>query len=84
MCYPGWQASVDGVNTGILCADGILRGIPVSVGVHKIEMWYAPASFRLGLAVSGLAVLVIAATWWVGRRRRKAGDDSLAHAIILC
>ena len=73
ICYPGWHARVDGVVTDILCANGILRGIPVQAGTHQIEMWYAPASFRLGMALSALAALFIAGVWGLDRRRRKSG-----------
>jgi hypothetical protein len=66
--YPGWQASVDGAPATLVRADGLLRGVPVPQGQHTVHVWYAPGSVWLGLAVSGLALVVsvgglVAAFW---------------------
>jgi hypothetical protein len=55
--FPGWRAEVDGVFTDIVRANGLVRGVPVSPGRHRIVMRYAPRSFQIGMALS-LATLV--------------------------
>jgi uncharacterized membrane protein YgdD (TMEM256/DUF423 family) len=71
--YPGWQASVDGVPARLVRADGLLRGVPVPQGQHTVHMWYAPVSVWLGLAVSGLALVVSVGGLVVAARRRGGG-----------
>jgi len=70
--YPGWRASVDGRPVNLLRADGVLRGVPVPAGQHTVRVWYAPASLRLGLALSGLALILVVgvAAWRLGRVRK--------------
>lgn len=64
--YPGWKALVDGIETETYKADYALRGIRVPSGEHKIEFFYEPASFKLGLAISGLGVMFLSliAVFW--------------------
>ena len=57
--YPGWSASVDGVETSVLRANVAFKAVVVPAGEHLVELTYDPASFKLGLAVSGLAALVV-------------------------
>ena len=67
--YPGWQASLDGAPTRLVTANGILRGIWLPPGEHVIQLWYAPLTFRAGLAASALAVVLGAGVLIVTRRR---------------
>jgi hypothetical protein len=68
--YPGWHASVDDRPVRLIRADALLRGIPISKGHHAVHVWYAPRTARLGLGVSGLAlVLVIGVGGWTVLRR---------------
>ncbi|HEX7877806.1 MAG TPA: YfhO family protein, partial [Candidatus Eisenbacteria bacterium] len=62
--YPGWRATVDGIDTRILPADWALRGVEVPPGRHRVEFRYRPAWLIPGfiamvvgtvLAVIGLA-----------------------------
>lgn len=55
--YPGWQASVDGAPAEILRADLSLRAVPLRSGSHHIEMVYDPLSFKIGAAISMLALI---------------------------
>lgn len=70
--YPGWQATIDGQALSVLRVDYALRGIPVSVGQHQVKVFYRPATFLLGAAISciTLVALVVTAGW--GWRRQKA------------
>jgi hypothetical protein len=56
--FPGWHARVDGAERPMLRANGLARGIELSPGRHRVTMRYEPSSFRLGLVVSSLSLLV--------------------------
>lgn len=61
--WPGWRATLDGRDTPIYRADGVVRGIAVPQGDHEIRFRYFPATYRLGFAISLLAsALLIAVT----------------------
>jgi hypothetical protein len=67
--YPGWRASVDDAPTRLIRADAVLRGISVPEGHHTVHVWYTPPATRLGLAISGLAlVLVVGIGGWYAFR----------------
>jgi hypothetical protein len=55
----GWQAKVDGVPAQILVTDGILRGVPIPAGDHRVTLRYRPKSLILGLAISATALLAV-------------------------
>ncbi len=57
--YPGWRATVDGVETPILRADYAFRAVPVRAGAHRIEMIFDPWSVKVGIFVSALTVLLV-------------------------
>jgi hypothetical protein len=56
--YPGWHASVDGQEVNILRANYAFRAVPVPRGLHRVKFEYRPATFRLGLGVSGFALMM--------------------------
>jgi hypothetical protein len=53
--YPGWKAYVDGKESDIYRADGLVRAVFVPVGNHIIEFSYMPRSFVIGVIVSLIA-----------------------------
>ncbi len=72
---PDWRAEVDGRETPIITANGLLRAVPVPVGRHAVELRYASRTLQAGLALSfvaygGLAVVWGAAGWRWWRTRR--------------
>jgi hypothetical protein len=75
--YPGWVAHVDGQRRPILEVNGMLRGIVVEGGAHRIEMRYRPGSVMLGAAMTGAGVLVTLGwsvfAWRRGRARLADG-----------
>lgn len=60
-CYPGWKAYVDGREAKILNINYLFRGVLLEKGLHRVEFRYEPASFRLGLLISALSLVVMTA-----------------------
>ncbi|MBI4870852.1 MAG: hypothetical protein HY814_04720 [Candidatus Riflebacteria bacterium] len=58
--YPGWEARVDGRPRPIRKVCGLFRGVEVSGGERRLEMFYRPLSFRLGGAISLGALALLA------------------------
>ena len=69
--YPGWRATVDGQPAQLVRADYVLRGVCVPAGEHRVALVYDPPLFKVGLAVTGLTLLLILgiAVWPLLRRR---------------
>jgi len=57
-----WRASVDGRAATPLAADFVDQGIPVPPGHHAIELTYVDPSIGIGLAGSGIALLLLVAS----------------------
>jgi hypothetical protein len=55
--YPGWQARVDGQSAPIYRANYLLRAVPVEGGQHRVEVYYDPPLFKVGLAITLLTLL---------------------------
>jgi hypothetical protein len=60
--YPGWRATVDGVETPVLRANYAFRAVRLEPGQHEVHLIFAPRSWRLGLLISGVA-LVVSVGW---------------------
>src|SRR5208283_4068689 len=60
----GWKAYLNGQPVPILRANHAVRGVVVPVGASTLEFRYEPASFVLGLYLSGLAAVVLLC--WLG------------------
>lgn len=73
--YPGWSATVDGRSVPVQRVDYVLRGVALGPGEHTVVFSYAPASWTIGLIITGLCaigVLGAAGTGVAMRRRRVA------------
>jgi hypothetical protein len=55
--YPGWRAYVDGVSVKIYRTNGVLRGVVVPPGEHKLVFRYVPVRIYAGMIISGLTIL---------------------------
>ena len=71
--YPGWQAHVDGRQEEILRANYAFRAIPLGPGSHQVEVVMEPLSFKIGLAVSVLTILLLLAGWGIWFTKRWSG-----------
>jgi hypothetical protein len=56
--FPGWRAAVDGNPSLIESATGDLTRIPLPAGSHEVVLAYRPSSFRLGLGIAALGVVL--------------------------
>ena len=57
--YPEWEARVDGVKEDILLSDYSFRAVEVSKGSHKVEFYYNPKTFSLGLGIGALGIILL-------------------------
>lgn len=71
--YPGWQARVDGQKTRIYRANHALRALPLEAGSHRVELVYAPLSFKIGFFISAIVLTITAcvAVWGTIHRRTR-------------
>lgn len=60
--YPGWKVYVDQQPERILRANYLFRGVELTPGNHTVEFVYDPASFKIGLFISLLALTLVLAT----------------------
>jgi hypothetical protein len=60
--FPGWVAYVDGVETPVFPAQGLLRAVQLPAGAESVEFVYAPKSFYagVGLTLLGLSLMLVA------------------------
>jgi hypothetical protein len=69
--YPGWKASVDGVDRPLLRANYAFMAVEVPAGRSRVTVRYEPASVRWGAALS-LGTLLVGGIW-LGWRSRRSG-----------
>jgi Bacterial membrane protein YfhO len=56
--YPGWRAEVDGVAAAIVPTNGMMRGVVVPAGEHRIVFRFRSHAIAVGFLISGLAIIV--------------------------
>lgn len=57
--YPsGWKVMVDGQESVIMRANGVLRGVALPAGHHQVVFLFRPSRFYLGLIISLAGALV--------------------------
>jgi hypothetical protein len=70
--FPGWKAYVDGKQTDMLAVDGVLRGVAVGPGEHRIEFRYESTYMTAGLVITGTTALALLAGFIFLRRRERS------------
>jgi len=75
--FPGWRATLDGQPHPMWRTDGVLRGMSVPAGTHKVTMTYAPTEFGVGSFFSMLGIAVIGAMACATRPRATSGSSGL-------
>jgi hypothetical protein len=71
--YPGWSVEVDGKKAQSLRAWGFVRAVQVEAGPHHVRWSYEPLSFRIGAALSILALIALLLTAFVPGSRQRPG-----------
>ncbi len=74
--YRGWQATSNGKELKILRANGLVRGLALGAGHHRIEFRYRPRSFYLGLYPMGAMIVVLFGYFIYPVVRRARGVDA--------
>lgn len=71
--WKGWRARIDGREVPVGIGDHAFLALSVPKGQHRIELFYRPRSFEVGLGLSAASLALIAAVS-ILRARRKGGD----------
>ncbi|MDD4034918.1 MAG: YfhO family protein [Candidatus Cloacimonetes bacterium] len=61
--YPaGWKAYLNGIEIPIIPVNYVLRGLQIPAGEHKLELKFAPESYRQSktLSLAGLGITILA------------------------
>lgn len=56
--YSGWEVFIDEKKDKIFLSDYAFRAVKVPEGNHKIEFLYKPKSFRNGIYIAGLTLVI--------------------------
>ena len=70
--YPGWTATVDGQPADIERADILFRAVKVPAGQHRVELYYQPQPFSIGLLISIGTGVVLGVLWFIARRHNRS------------
>ena len=68
-----YKRQVDGQSVKADTVDGALLHIPLSAGMHTVEMYFIPQGFVLGAVISGLSCLIFVVIYF-RKLRRKTGQ----------
>jgi hypothetical protein len=68
--YPAWHATVDGKETKILRGFTSLRAVPVSAGMHTVEMYYDDSAFDLGWKITLGTLAISLFALFMGRKQK--------------
>jgi hypothetical protein len=66
--YPGWRATVDGQPAPIVRVDGLLRGVYLPEGRHRVELRFAPQTVFVGAAITAAGLIALCVMLLAGRR----------------
>ncbi len=56
--YPGWSATMDGVDVPIVRANLMMRSVSVAAGEHEVVFRFSPWSIKVGFAGTLVGILV--------------------------
>jgi hypothetical protein len=73
--YPGWKATVDGVQADVEEVGGGFIGVSLAEGTHSVTLHYDPLSFKLGFWITSGTILAVTAATVFG----SCGGGVLSH-----
>jgi len=76
--HPDWQVTVDGKPAKLLQAFHTLRAVALEPGDHTIEFFHLSKSYRLGLLISLLAIMLLISLILI---HILTGDASKTHTV---
>ena len=56
---PGWSATVDDQPAQVVRTDGVVQGVPVPAGVHRVELVHRAPGLRAGALTSATTLLLL-------------------------
>jgi hypothetical protein len=69
--YPGWRAWVDDQPVDVLRANFLFRAVELPAGAHHVRLLYDPDTFKIGLGLFALTLVVLfGGIIWTKRRNR--------------
>jgi hypothetical protein len=68
--FPGWTATVDGRPAPVVRVDGLVQGVPVGPGRHRVTLRYRAPGLAAGAGVTVVTSAALSGWWLVDRRRR--------------
>jgi len=71
VAYRGWETRVDGASAAVETVNGILRSVLLGPGTHTVVFDFRPPSVFLGMALSGLSLILLLVVWWWEPRNRR-------------
>lgn len=57
--YPGWSATIDGVDAPIYEANGLFKAVFLEPGAHEVVLCFRPKTLLIGGVLAFIAVLLI-------------------------
>src|SRR5437660_10304633 len=75
----GWNANIDGHSATVHPANVQFQAVLVPPGTHIVSLKYEPASVRIGMGISGVAIILLLSLVTLGPRwqRRLRGHSTL-------
>ncbi|HZQ78228.1 MAG TPA: YfhO family protein [Acidimicrobiia bacterium] len=80
--FPGWRATVDGHSAPVVRVDGVVQGVPLGAGPHRVRLVYRAPGLRAGAAVTALTAMGLVLALAVGRRRARPGAQQPSGALF--
>ncbi len=80
--FPGWTATVNGLPAHIFRADYNFRAVQLPAGKSTVQYFYRPGSFRLGIVLCVIGLLVLAIAWFWPWKGRPSRSSASAHAAM--
>jgi hypothetical protein len=74
--YPGWRAFLDGKPVAIVAANYLFRGVFVPPGEHKVTFRYQPQSWLVGIWITLVGMICLAAYAILLARSGKSMDEN--------